>query len=57
MISHKLYFKAILAASLMIFLPETHKKVLPTTLEEGEVFGLEEKEDAVEKEKFVEPGI
>jgi len=48
---------AILAASLMIFLPETHKKVLPTTLEEGEVFGLEEKEDAVEKEKFVEPVI
>lgn len=29
----------------MFFLPETHKKHLPTTLEEGERFGTEDADD------------
>ena len=34
------------AGLLMAFMPETHKKVLPTTLDEGESFGSEKSEQS-----------
>lgn len=33
-------FLAVVAGLLMFVLPETHRKVLPTTLDEGEKFGV-----------------
>ena len=38
-------FLAVVAGLLMFVLPETHRKVLPTTLDEGEKFGITETED------------
>ena len=43
MIEKKIY-SAVFAGLLMTIMPETHKKVLPTTLDEGESFGSEKSE-------------
>ena len=42
---------AVVAGCLMFLLPETHKKQLPTTLEEGERFGTEMREPKLEEEE------